>query len=203
MKYNYLFIALFFVATSVNAQKDYVITVDGKDYEIALDGNEDVKIKGKLVNIALKKKDTLLLDDDYFELKYTKQHKVSRVEIESDIEQIMLMTAGGSGLIIQKYGSFNPSMLQEMMMNEVTKESVSYGYNLKREDYDKELSSGETIKVLKSVLTYKGETEVYEVMAHGKKDEGIIVMTMNMNLGVEDGGEDMIQLMWNSLSIKP
>ncbi|WP_299099273.1 hypothetical protein [uncultured Winogradskyella sp.] len=203
MKYNYLFIALFFIATSVNAQKDYVITVDGKDYEIALDSNEDVKIKGKLVNIALKKKDTLLLDDDYFELKYTKQHKVSRVEIESDIEQIMLMTAGGSGLIIQKYGSFNPSMLQEMMMNEVTKESVSYGYNLKREDYDKELSSGETIKVLKSVLTYKGETEVYEVMAHGKKDEGIIVMTLNMNLGVEDGGEDMIQLMWNSLSIKP
>ncbi|NRD20941.1 hypothetical protein HNV08_12865 [Winogradskyella eckloniae] len=202
MKYNLLLLMLLCIATTVNAQKDYVITIDGKSYDMALDGNQEVKIKGKLYNIGLKKKDTLLLDDAYFEMKYTKDHEVSRVDIDSDIEQIMLMTAGGSGLIIQKYGSFNPTMLQEMMLNEVTKESVSYGYELKREDYEKELSSGETVNILKAVLTYKGETEVYEVMAQGKKDEGIIVMTMNMNMGVKDGGEDMIQLMWNSLKIK-
>ncbi len=201
MKYNLLFVALLFVSTYTNAQKDYVITVDGKEYEIALDGNRDIKIKGKSIIIGLKIKDTLLIDEDYFQLKYTKQHKVSRVAIDVDIEQLMLMTAGGSGLIVQKYDSFNPSMLQEMMLNEVTKESVSYGYSLKREDYDKKLVSGETVKVLKAVLEYKGESEVYEVMAHGKKDEGIIVMTMNMNLGLEDGGKDMIQLMWNTLKI--
>lgn len=202
MKYYVLFVAILFVTTFANAQKDYVITIDGEAYEIDLDENLDVKVNGKTANIALKKRDTLVLDEDYFQLKYTKEHKVSRVQVDSDIEQLMLMTAGGSGVIVQNYKSFNPTMLQEMMLNEVTKESVSYGYSVKREDYDKVLVSGETVKVLKAVLEYKGESEIYEVMAHGKKDEGMIIMTMDMQLGLDDVGEKMINLMWNSLKIK-
>lgn len=202
MRYNFLFVALFFATTFAFAQKDYIITIDGKDYEIALDENIDVKVKGKTSNIGLKKKDTLLLDEDYFQLKYTKEHKVSNVKVDADIEQFMIMTAGGSGAIVQSYTSFNPTMLNEMMLNEVTKESISYGYSVKREDYEKKLDSGETVKVLKAVLEYKGESEVYEVMSYGKKDEGIIIMTMNMNLGLDDGGEKLINLLWDSLKLK-
>ncbi len=202
MKYKFLFVTLLATFTYVNAQKDYIITLDGKEYEIALDENRDIKVNGKSVKLELKKKDTLVLSEDYFEIKYTKEHKYSKVNIDEGIRQIMLMTAGGSGVIVQRYDTFNPTMLQEMMVTEVTKESVSYGYTLKREDYDKTLISGETVKILKCVLEYKGETEVYEVVAHGKKDEGILIMTMDMNLGVDDGGKDMIQLMWDSLKIK-
>ncbi len=124
------------------------------------------------------------------------------MQIDTGIEQIMMVTAAGTGVIVQKYDAFNPTMLQEMMLNEVTKESISYGYEMKREDYDKKLVSGETIRVLKAVLEYRGEYEIYEIAAHGRKDEGILIMTMNMDLGVDDGGADMIQLMWNSLKIK-
>lgn len=168
MKYG-LFMVLLFMITTASAQKDYMITIDGKSYEIALEENIDVKIKGKTSVLGLRKKDTLILNEGYFQLKYKKDHKVSRVKIDAEIEQIMFMTAGGSGVIIQTYHSLNPNMLQEMMLNEVTKESVSYGYTVERVDYDKTLVSGETVNVLKAVLSYKGDTETYEVMAHGKK----------------------------------
>ncbi|MFP4845334.1 hypothetical protein [Winogradskyella sp. PE311] len=202
MKFKLFLIITLISFVTANAQKDYIITIDGKSYEIEMDSEIEIKIKGKKLDLGLRKKDTLLLDEDYFQLKYTKKHKVSKVTVEEGIDQLMIMTAGGSGVIVQKYSSFNPTMLQEMMLNEVTKESVSYGYSLVRKDYDKKLLSGETIKVLKAVLDYKGETETYEIAAHGKKDEGILVMTMDMGLGLGDGGPEMVQLMWDTLKIK-
>ena len=204
MKINLLLFISLFCFINLNAQKDYIITVDGEAYEIDLGDKKSIKINGKSVEIGLRKKDTLILDENYFQLKYTKEHKISRVKIEEGIEQLMLMTAGGSGVIVQKYDAFNPTMLREMMLSEVTKESVSYGYSMKREDYETTLTSGDTIKVLKAVLEYKGETEVYEIAAHGRKDEGILVMTMNLNISddVEDGGNEMIKLLWDSLKIK-
>jgi hypothetical protein len=112
------------------------------------------------------------------------------------------MTAVGSGIIIQKYDSFDPTMLQEMMLNEVTKESVNYGYTLERKDYDRTLKSGDELGVLKAELKYKGEFEIYEVSALGKKDEGILIMTMNLGGDEDNEGEEMINLLWNTLSVK-
>jgi hypothetical protein len=202
MKSKLFLVIILICFATVNAQKDYIITIDGTSYEIEMDGEIVIKANGKKLDIGLKKKDTLLLDEDYFQLKYIKKHKVSKVVVDEGIEQLMIMTAGGSGIIVQRYSSFNPVMLQEMMLNEVTKESVNYGYNLTRKDYEKKLLSGESIKVLKAVLDYKGETETYEIAAHGKKDEGILVMTMNMGLDLSDGGSEMVKLMWDSLKIK-
>jgi hypothetical protein len=112
------------------------------------------------------------------------------------------MTASGSGILIQKYEAFDPTMLQEMMLNEVIKESVSYGYILERQDYNKTLISGHSLSVLKAALNYKGELETYEITAYGGKDEGILVMTMTMNDELDTTGAEMIRLMWDSLKIK-
>lgn len=113
----------------------------------------------------------------------------------------MLMTAEGSGLLIQKYDAFNPSMLNELMLNEITKESLNYGFEMKRMDYERTLKSGEKLKVLKAVLSYKGEVNVYEISSYGKKDEGIMIMTMTMNQDISKIGTKMINLMWESLEI--
>lgn len=184
------------------AQKDYIITIDGKDYEVSLNEKQNIKINGKAVDVTVKQKDTITHTDDYFNFKYTKDHKITKAEIESGVEQLMLVTAGGTGVIIQSYDFLDPSMLKEMMLNEVTKESISYGYKMERKDYDLTLASGEKIRILKAVLEYRGEVEIYEVAAHGKKDEGILIMTMDMNLTTNDGGKDMIKLMWDSIEMK-
>jgi hypothetical protein len=110
----------------------------------------------------------------------------------------MLMTAGGSGLIIQKYKSFNPTLLNELMINEVTKESVNYGFKLSRENYERILKSGQEIKVDKAVLTYKDDTNIYEVLSIGAKDEGVLVVTMRLDKIEDSKGEKLIELLWNS-----
>ena len=187
--------------SSTFSQNDFVITVNNQSKEVALDENYTFEIDGKTIQISLKEKDTLIYKVPFYEFKYSKKHKVSKTSIDVGIEQIMLMTAGGSGIIVQKYDAFDPTMMQEMMLNEVTKESVSYGYSMERKDYDKTLKSGDKVRILKAELEYKGELEIYEITAVGKKDEGILIMTMNLGGDGDNEGEDMINLMWNTLLI--
>ncbi|MCX7551820.1 hypothetical protein [Xanthomarina sp. F2636L] len=198
---NLLFIITCSFFFNTYSQTDFIITVNNQSQEIALDEDYEFNIDGKTIRISVKEKDTLLYNDTFYNFKYSKRHKVSKTQLDEGIEQIMLMTASGSGIIIQKYDAFDPTMLQEMMLNEVTKESVSYGYTLERKDYNKTLKSGEELKILKAELEYKGEIEVYEVSAVGRKDEGILIMTMNLGGDVDSDGENMINLLWDTMTL--
>ncbi|WP_417881542.1 hypothetical protein [Xanthomarina gelatinilytica] len=198
-----LFFILFcLLFSNTFAQTNFILTVNNQSQEISLDTDYEFKVDGKAMQISVKEKDTLLYNDSFYNFKYSKKHKISKVKLDEGIEQIVLMTAVGSGIIIQKYDSFDPTMLQEMMLNEVTKESVNYGYTLERKDYDRTLKSGDELGVLKAELKYKGEFEIYEVSALGKKDEGILIMTMNLGGDEDNEGEEMINLLWNTLSVK-
>lgn len=203
MKFFTLFCFLLLTSTLslINAQDNYIIEIDGKTYEISLDKKYEIDIDGKLVNVSVHEKDTLNYIDDMFSFYYPKDFKLSKLEIEEGIDQIMVMTAAGSGYMIQKYSTLNPSFLNEMMLTEVTKESVSYGYNLDRQDYTREIGSGQVLEVSKAVLTYLDETNVYEVASYGMKDRGVLIVTMDMGFFSEDG-LNMIELMWNSFDLK-
>jgi hypothetical protein len=196
-----LFIFTCLYISNTYSQTDFIITVNNQSQEIALDKNYEFEVDGKKIQISVKEKDTLIYNDAFYSFKYSKKHKISKAELDEGIEQIMLMTAGGSGIIIQKYDFFDPTMLQEMMMNEITKESVSYGYSMERKDYDKTLESGDELRILKADLEYKGELEIYEISAVGKKDEGILIMTMNLGGDGDNEGTDMINLLWETLTI--
>lgn len=196
-----LFILACLCISNTFSQTDFIITVNNQSQEISLDNDYEFKVDGKIIQISVKEKDTLIFNDSFFSFNYSKKHKVSKTEIDAGIEQIMLMTAGGSGIIVQKYDAFDPTMLQELMLNEVTKESVSYGYSIERKDYDKILKSGNELTILKADLEYKGELEIYEISAVGKKDEGILIMTMNLGGDGDNEGAEMINLMWNTLNI--
>jgi len=199
---NIILILILSLTNLIYSQEDYKIEINGKIFEIELDKDYELNIEDNLFKISVKQKDTLLYSDEYFNFKFLKEYKVARTVIDEGIEQLMLMTAEGSGFIVQKYSTINPTMLNELMINEVTKESVNYGFELIREDYERVLTSGLKIKVDRAVLTYKDETNIYEVASVGKKDSGLLIMTMEMNDSENSLGKKLISQIWNTLEIK-
>ncbi|MBN2275720.1 MAG: hypothetical protein JXR41_10515 [Bacteroidales bacterium] len=195
-------VLLILAGMAVHAQEDYWLQINDTGMEIALDREYTIPVDGRDIKLKITARDTLLWDDDLFSFQYSKDYKVSRMEIDEGIEQVMLMTAEGSGMLIQEYATINPTMLNEMMIAEVTKESVNYGYKMERKDYKRVLKSGQKIDVGKAVLTYKDETNVYEVASIGDKDEGILIITMIMDESMSEQGKKIIDLMWNSLIYK-
>ena len=199
---NILFILILFLTNSIYSQQDYRIEINGEEFEIRLDKDYELNIDNTLIKINVKQKDTLLYSDESFNFKFLKEYKVARTVIDGGIEQLMLMTAEGSGVIVQKHSTMNPTMLNELLLNEVTKESVNYGFELIREDYERVLASGLKIKVDRAVLTYNDEINIYEIASVGKKDSGLLIITMEMDDSENSLGKKLISLIWDTLEIK-
>jgi len=193
--------ALWLISPKINGQENYILTIDNEAVSISLDEVKTIQYDNKPVTLSLKLKDTLTYIDSSYEFNYSKEYSVAKTEIDAGIEQVMLMSAEGDGIIVQSYTTMNPKMLRELLLSEITKESISYGYELKREDYNRTLINGVTIEVLKAVLEYKDTKSIYEVATLGDKDEGVLIMTMiqDVNFGTN---KQIVDLLWDSFKYK-
>lgn len=198
---NKFLILIFLASTLIYSQENYQIEINGKLTDIELNKNYELKIKNKTLSIKVSLKDTLTYNDKFVSFKYPNKYKITSTEVDDGIEQLMLITAEGSGFIIQEYMTMSPVTMNELMINEVTKESVNYGFVMKREDYDRTLKSGIKLKVNRAVLTYKDEVNIYEIATFGKKDEGILIMTMRMDDEENSKGKKLIDMVWKTFEI--
>ena len=179
----------------------YNIHIGDSSFDVEMGQTYQVLINGKPVNIKLTQSDTLKYDDDLFSFLYSKEFKISETSLGSSSKQITLLTAEGSGIIIQKHNTLNPTHLNGMLLDELTKKNIAYGYEEKRSDYKRTLRSGQTVEVNRSVLTYKDKVYNYEVASLGNKDSGIIVITLLMSRE-KTRGQKIIDLLWDSLVFK-
>ncbi len=178
---------------------NYLIIINNDTISLDLNKETEYKTKkGEKLSIVLTQPKLLTYVDEMISFKYPKSSSVSNTVIEDGIEQCMVMKSSGNGFIVQKYSTIDPSSLTSLMLNEITKESISYGYTKAEKEFTKKLVSGQEIKGIQSTLTYKGESEVYTVATYGGRDEGIIVITMVM--GEEFADKDLIDLFLNTLS---
>ncbi|WP_276502067.1 hypothetical protein [Terrimonas pollutisoli] len=201
MKLVLIFIFVFFTLAA-NSQEDYILQLNDTTLNVALDKPYHLVVKGKKIAFRLIQKDTLTYSNNLYSFFYPKGFKISNVSVDEGIEQISLLTAEGSGLLIQNYESMNPSTLNEFMLNEVTKESISYGFEEKRTSYKKILRSGQELVVTKAVLRYKDEVNIYEIASIGRKDSGLMIVTMRMDEVEGSQGQKIIDMMWKSLQLK-
>ena len=125
----------------------------------------------------LNKKEIIRFESDFFSMK----HKSSLNPIKSDLGdglyQTVMMSALGSGLLLQEYHSMDPSALIDLMIQELTKEEVGYGYRKKVESIEKKVGDL-VLQGKKAVTAYKDEEWTRCVYAFGKKDAGILIITM-------------------------
>jgi hypothetical protein len=182
-------------------QEDFLIRLNDTIISIELDKSYDIDIKGTKLTFTVSSKDTLTYSNAFYSFLYPKTFRVSSTRVDTGIEQISILTAEGSGILIQKYESVNPTSLKEMMLTELTKESISYGFVSKRSIYKRKLKSGQEIEVTKADLRYKEDVNIYEVASVGKKDAGIIIITMKMDDDRNTQGQKVIDLMWKSLTV--
>lgn len=169
---------------------------------MALEKEYRVIVNGQSVKFKIYAKDTITYNGTLFTFKHSKDYKVVKSIIDIGIDQQMIMTAEGTGLAVQQYTNINPTMLNEIMLAEITKESLNYGFKLERQDYERQLVSGQEIIVNKAILKYKDETNIFEVASIEGKDEGIIVITMKMDDNANGNGQKIIDFMWNTLEYK-
>ena len=180
---------------------NYIVIINNDSIQIDLDNEQLYKtLSGEELTFKVIQPNILTYSDDMISFNYDKSLSVSNTKIEEGIEQCMVMKSTGNGFIVQKYKTINPSSLVQLMLNEITKESINYGYVKNEKKFKKKLLSGHTIEGVQATLTYKGEKEIYTIATYGGKDEGILVVTMLVYDAFED--KQIIDLFLDTLKIK-
>ncbi len=181
---------------------NYILVINNDSILINLDGSVDYKTpKGEALSIQLTQSDIQTYSDEMISFRHDKSLNVSNTMIEEGIEQCMILRSTGNGFMVQKYATFDPTGFVDIMVNELTKESVNYGYTKSEKPFKIKLRSGQTLEGVQATLKYKGEKEIYTVATYGEKDEGVLVVTMLLN---DDFQEDkkIIDLFLETLEIK-
>jgi len=198
MKY-FLFFLFGILQLKAECQGKYELFLNDSSITVNADQYYTISVGGQQIRIFLKSLDTLQFKDSIFSFKYFKDYKISKTEIQKGATQMLLTTADGSGFIVQEYSILNPENLTELMLAEITKEKINYGYVSKREDYSRTLRTGQTLQIKRATLTYKEEVHIFEVAAIGGKDKGILIITQIETENYSKEAKKTINLLWDSL----
>ena len=199
-----LFIPLMFLShpTLAEDSKNYLLSVEGKDYEIGLEGSVIAKTKeGQDITIGLKRKEFSTFTKDVVSFEHRSDLSVAATDIERDIHQYLTASALGTLIIIQQYDTINPSSLTELMLKQLSADDLATGYTMDKSDFSRTLADGTVMKGLRASLKHKNDDVDLQVLATDSGDGGVIAMTrINHDMGAAEA--PIIDRFWATLKLK-
>jgi hypothetical protein len=205
---NKIIIIIFAMITVIPCQTfgqnvpNYEISINGETYDISLGRDYQIKSdSGETLNFRVNKKAVMTYKNGYISFQHKSDLAISSTELGNGIRQTMTNTALGTLVLIQEYSKMNPASLVNLMLQELTKEQINYGYKMQKEAYFQTLKDGTKVTGKRAILKYNEEEEYWTVLAYGKKDRGLLVITKidKENLETE---KNIIELMWETLQIE-
>lgn len=199
-KVIFTFSLLIFLNAVSFAGENYQIDINGHTYDIGLDKEKNLTLPdGMRLKVKLSLKEYVEFQSESFSFSHKSIYKPNRGDIGSGLYQTMITTPLGTAILIQEYTNMDPSPLVDMMIKELTKEEVKYGYKLAEREVVKIV--GRTKLSGKEAITkYKDEGWTRVVLAYGKKDAGLLIVTMIEQDNVEKE-KHLIDHFWETLRI--
>ena len=181
---------------------NYEISINGETHDISLGYDYEIKSdSGETLHIRVNKKPVITYENGYLSFQHKNDLTVSTSNVGNGIRQTLTNTAVGTLVLFQEYTSMNPSSLVNLMLQELTKEQRNYGFKMQKETHSKALKDGTKLTGKRATLKYNNEEEYWTVLAYGKKDRGVLVVT-RIDKEYLDAEKDIIDLMWDTLQIK-
>lgn len=181
---------------------NYEISINGETYDISLGRDYQIKSNsGEKLHFRVNKKAVMTYKNGYISFQHKSDLAISSTDLGNGIRQIMTNTAVGTLVLIQEYSTMNPSAMVNLMLQELTKEQINYGYKMQKETHSKALKDGIKLRGLRATLKYNEEEEYWTVSAYGKKDRGLLVIT-KIDKEYLSTEKSIIDLMWETLQIE-
>lgn len=180
---------------------NYVLTIDGKKYEVEAGEQKTVELSdGKKIQVILEKKAIVSFRVENFSFDHPSDFTPSRTDLGDGVHQTMFASPIGTLVLIQEYANMDPAGLVDMMLNELTKEEKQYGYKMTNNPAKIKLSSGKTLMGKKSIATYRGEQITRHVLCYSIRDAGILIVTQ-IDKEAPPKDRSMIDDFWKTLKI--
>lgn len=135
-----------------HAAEDYNIVIDGNAYDIGLDQEKTLTLpNGASLTIRISLKDYIEFESDFFAFTHKSVYKPSKTDLGDGIYQTIVTTPLGTLILIQEYAAMDPTALVDLMLRELTKEEVEYGFAYQERPVDR--MAGDTVLRGKEAVT--------------------------------------------------
>jgi len=180
---------------------NYVLTIDGKKYEIEVGKQKTVELSdGKKIQVTLEKKAIVSFIAGNFSFDHPSDVTPSRTDLGDGIHQTIMATPLGTLVLVQEYANMDPAALVDMMLNELTKEEKQYGYKITNSPAKIKLTSGKTLTGKKSIAIYRGEQTTRHVLCYSIRDAGVMIVTQ-VDKEAPPKDKSMVDSFWKTLKI--
>jgi hypothetical protein len=126
---------------------------------------------------------------------------LTKTDLGDSITQYLAASALGTIVVVQEYGKMNPVSLNQLMLQEMTKESVQAGGVLTREPTTRKLADGKQLTGIKATVKTRTDKADFEIVGFGLADQGLLFIT---RIGDQDTATEqpMIDKFWETLKVK-
>lgn len=173
------------------------MTVDidpGESADVTLPG-------GKRSKVTLERNDFATFSGSVFSFVHPSNISVTKTDLGDDITQYLMASALGTIVVVQEYGTMNPVSLNQLMLQEMTKESVQAGATLTQEPTTRKLADGKELTGIHAEVKTRTDTADFEIVGFGVADRGLLFIT---RVAGEDAATEkpLIDKFWQSLKVK-
>jgi hypothetical protein len=190
------------VLAEAGSNEDYVLTIDGIDYPLALGTQSTVKLKsGAEVPVTLKKNafGRFVTGDLSFE--FPGQYTVASTVIDEDITQHIVVTAIGTMMLVQNYKGGIPDGLLDVMFDEMVEEPKAMGLSIDRTDITRKIAGQAELKGVRAHYKGNGDDVTIDMVLAEANEDGFMILTMSDALS-EPNERPIIERFWESVAVK-
>ncbi|UDL88794.1 hypothetical protein LGH82_27355 [Mesorhizobium sp. PAMC28654] len=197
---------LAFIALCASARaedlKAFRLTIDGVAVDIDAGESVDITLPdGKQTKATLERNDFATFSGDSFSFVHPSNISVTKTNLGDNINQYLMASALGTIVLLQEYSAMNPVSLNQLMLQEMTKESVQAGATLTQEPTTRKLADGKELTGIHAVVKTRTESADFEVLSYGIADQGIIMVT-RIDHKNDSTEAPLLDKFWESLKVK-
>ena len=168
---------LMMLSAPICVASDFIVMINGVSKEIDLDEETSLVLPdGTALTLILRQKEYLRFESEMFSFEHRNQYKPNRTDLGDGILQTAIASPSGTAMLVQEYDQMNSVLLVDIMLKELTKEEVEYGYKYSEAPIEKEID-GVLFRGKRAVTSYRQAEWTRIVLGYGVKDRGILVVT--------------------------
>jgi hypothetical protein len=182
--------------------KAFKLTIDGVSVDIDPGESADVTLPGgKQSKVTLQRNDFATFSGGSFSFVHPSGISVTKTDLGENITQYLMASALGTIVVVQEYGKMNPVSLNQLMLQEMTRETVQAGAELTQQPTTRKLADGKELTGLSAEVKMRTDTAHFEIVGFGLADQGLLFIT---RVAGEDAATEqpLIDKFWDSLKLK-
>ena len=182
--------------------KAFKLTIDGVVVDI--DPGEDMDVTlpgGKTSKVRIDRNDFATFSGATFSFVHPSNISITKSDLSDSITQYLMASALGTIVLVQEYDKMNPASLNQLMLQEMTKESVQAGGTLTQEPTTRKLADGKELTGIKATVKTRTDGADFEIVGFGLADQGLLFIT---RIGDQDVATEkpLIDKFWENLKVK-